>query len=235
MFKRVEASGKSTEDAINAAVRRLGVSRDRVTVEELVKPRSGFFGIGSVEARVAVTYTLTPAESAKEFLEGLLERMGLEALVDSEMTDDGVSMNVRGEDMGVVIGRRGDTLDALQYITSIVVNRDQDEHVKVTLDTENYRAKREESLVNLAGKVAARVLKYKKNVTLEPMSAYERRVIHSAIQDIKGVTTFSTGTEPNRRVVIALAGGSRPERRPRYPRRGGNGSAKAENAAESVE
>ncbi|MBR6569114.1 MAG: Jag N-terminal domain-containing protein, partial [Clostridia bacterium] len=100
MFKRVEASGKSTEDAINAAVRRLGVSRDRVTVEELVKPRSGFFGIGSVEARVAVTYTLTPAESAKEFLEGLLERMGLEALVDSEMTDDGVSMNVRGEDMG---------------------------------------------------------------------------------------------------------------------------------------
>jgi len=204
MFKRVEASGKSTEDAINAAVRRLGVSRDRVTVEELVKPRSGFFGIGSVEARVAVTYTLTPAESAKEFLEGLLERMGLEALVDSEMTDDGVSMNVRGEDMGVVIGRRGDTLDALQYITSIVVNRDQDEHVKVTLDTENYRAKREDTLIRLANRMANRAVKTGRKVSLEPMNPYERRIIHSALQANEAVDTHSEGDEPNRHVVITL-------------------------------
>lgn len=115
--------------------------------------------------------------------------------------------------MGIVIGRRSETLDALQYITSIVVNRGQDGHIKVIVDTGDYRRKREESLVSLANKIAVRVLKYKKNVTLEPMSAYERRVIHSALQDTAGVTTFSIGSEPNRRVVIALSAGSRATRR----------------------
>ncbi|MEA4822948.1 MAG: RNA-binding cell elongation regulator Jag/EloR [Clostridiaceae bacterium] len=220
MVKRVEASGKSTEEAIRAALAELGVRREDVVIEELVKPRSGFFGIGAVDAKVAVTYTAKPAEEAREFLAGLLERMGVTAEIAEVESEDGIALDIRGENMGVVIGRRGDTLDALQYITSIVVNRGQDEHIKLTIDTENYRAKREESLASLANKVAGRVLKYKKSVTLEPMSAYERRVIHSTLQNTRGVTTFSTGSDPNRRVVIALANNSRPPRRTGAPRAG---------------
>jgi len=213
MFKRVEAVGKTTEDAIRAALAALGCTREEAEIEELVKPRSGFFGIGSVEAKVAATYTYKPVEIAKEFLAGLLERMGVNATLAEVPCEDGISLDIQGENIGVVIGRRGDTLDALQYLTSIVVNRDVEEHVKVTIDTENYRAKREESLQNLANKVASRVIKYKKSVTLEPMTAYERRVIHATLQNTRGITTFSTGSEPNRRVVVALVNGNRPARR----------------------
>lgn len=134
-----------------------------------------------------VTYEMKPLESAKIFLSGLLEHIGVNGFVDGVVTEEGtIALNVTGENMGVVIGRRGDTLDALQYITSIVVNRGGKEHVRVTVDTENYRKKREESLEALAHKVAGRVLKYKKNVTLEPMNANERRVIHSALQGTRG-------------------------------------------------
>ncbi len=218
MAKRVEATGKTVEEAIQAALAELGCSREDVTVEELVKPRSGFFGIGAIEARVAVTYNPSPAEHAREFLTGLLEHMGVEAEVVEVPAEEGIAFDIRGENMGVVIGRRGDTLDALQYITSIVVNRGADEHIKLTIDTENYRKKREESLANLANKVAARVLKYRKSVTLEPMTAYERRIIHSTLQNTRGVTTFSTGSEPNRRVVVSLVAGNRPPRRTGAPR-----------------
>ena len=216
MVRTIEATGKTTEDAIKAALAQLGVSREDVTVEELQKPKSGFFGIGSVEAKVKVTYELKPAERASAFLGGILERMGVDATIESAVMEDGsIALNVKGENMGVVIGRRGDTLDALQYITSIAVNRGEGEHIKVTLDTENYRKKREESLENLANKVASRVLKYKKNVTLEPMSSYERRVIHATLQNVRGITTYSTGSDPNRRVVVALQGASNRSGAPR--------------------
>lgn len=210
MIKRVEKSAKTTDAAVALALAELGCTREQAVVEELVKPSRGFFGIGAVEAKVAVSYTLPAEEFARWFLTGILERMGVTAEVSASVNEEGtVCLAVRGEGMGVVIGRRGDTLDALQYITSIAVAREQGEHIRVTVDTEGYRAKREESLVALANKVAARVQKYKKSVTLEPMSAYERRVIHSALQDVKGVTTFSTGSEPNRRVVIASTYGGR--------------------------
>jgi len=234
MVRTIEGTGKTTEDAIKAAVAALGVSRDEVTVEELQKPKSGFFGIGSVEAKVRVTYTLKPAERAVAFLTGILERMGVEANVDSSVAEDGsIALNISGENMGVVIGRRGDTLDALQYITSIAVNRDEDQHIKVTLDTENYRKKREESLENLANKVASRVLKYKKNVTLEPMSSYERRVIHATLQNVRGITTYSTGSEPNRRVVVAMQGAGNRGSAPRG-RQGRSSHSAKESAEETV-
>ena len=234
MVRTIEATGKTTEDAILAAVSQLGVSRDDVTVEELQKPKSGFFGIGSVEAKVRVTYTLKPAERAVAFLKGVLDRMGVEANVEATTAEDGsIALNISGENMGVVIGRRGDTLDALQYITSIAVNRDEAEHIKVTLDTENYRKKREESLENLANKVAARVLKYKRNVTLEPMSSYERRVIHATLQNVRGITTYSTGSDPNRRVVVALQGAGTRTGAPRG-RQGKSAHSARESADETV-
>lgn len=213
MTKSIEASGKTVEDAVAAALRTAGVAREEVAVEVLEKPKAGFFGFGSVDAKVRITYSLAPLARAQEFLKGLLQHMGVEAVVEGiALEDKSIELNIKGENMGVVIGRRGDTLDALQYITSIAVNRGEEEHTKITIDTENYRKKREEALENLAKKVAARVFKYKKSVTLEPMSAYERRVIHSALQNFKGVSTYSTGNDPNRRVVIAIAGAHRSSR-----------------------
>ncbi len=158
---------------------------------------------------------------AVTFIDGLLEKLGVEghAVVLDTTTDDTVMIEIVGPDMGPVIGRRGDTLDAIQYLTSLVANRSRDSHTRITIDTENYRAKREESLQRLAHKMANKVLKYHKNMTLEPMNPYERRIIHAALQDVRGVTTYSTGTEPGRRVVIAPEGrpaGGRSDYAPRH-------------------
>ena len=210
MIKKVEATGKTRDDAVAAAMRVLmeinpDITEVDVDVELLERSKTGLFGIGRTDARVCVSYDMPPEEAAKSFLRGLLDHIGVDCVIDAEPTADGINLNITGDNMGVVIGRRGDTLDALQYITSVVVNRDAKDHIRVTVDTEGYRKKREESLESLAQKVAARVMKYKKNVTLEPMNANERRVIHSALQDIKGITTYSLGSEPNRRVIVALA------------------------------
>lgn len=156
----------------------------------------------------AVSADSDPAQAAKAFIDGLLEKMGIQGEAFPTMGEENTLLvDIRGEDMGAVIGRRGDTLDAIQYLTSLSINRGREEHIRVTLDTEGYRAKREESLNRLARKMAGKVLKYHKNMTLEPMNPYERRIIHAALQDYNGVTTYSTGTEPNRRVVVALERG----------------------------
>lgn len=224
MVTKIEKSAKTRDEAVLAAMRELwqlnpDISEADVDIELLEKGKAGFFGIGSVDAKVRVTYKYKPAECVKTFLEGIIGHMGVSGFVDCTVDEEGtINANITGENLGVVIGRRGDTLNALQYLASIVTNRDEAEHVRVNVDTENYRKKREESLKTLAHKVAARVLKYKKNVTLEPMNANERRVIHAELQNVKGITTYSLGNEPNRRVVVALAG-ARPGRN---RSRGGN-------------
>ncbi len=147
-------------------------------------------------------------EKAKEitaFLTGLLQHMNSEAAVKVYLDEEGrYKVILEGEKLGALIGRRGETLDAIQQLTNYSVNRGSDKRVRVHVDAENYRLKREQSLEHLAEKVAAKVLKYRRNVTLEPMNAYERHVIHTALQDVEGVTTYSMGTEPNRRVIVAL-------------------------------
>ncbi len=144
------------------------------------------------------------AAQTEEFLSGLLERMGVQA--DIEITPrkgGGLDVNLTGSGIGAVIGRRGETLDAIQHLTNYAVNRGSDKRAHINVDAENYRAKREESLVHLAEKMAAKAVKYKRSMALEPMNSYERHVIHAALQDYEGVTTSSTGTEPNRRVVVS--------------------------------
>jgi spoIIIJ-associated protein len=144
------------------------------------------------------------AVKARRFLEGLLERMDIKAEIGIIEKEDGViSIELSGEGMGSVIGRRGETLDAIQHLTNYAVNRGVDERTRISIDAENYRAKREEALVRLAEKMAAKTLKYKRSMALEPMNSYERHVIHTALQSFDGVTTCSTGAEPNRRVVIS--------------------------------
>ena len=185
-------------------------------------------------AATAVSADSDPAQAAKAFIDGLLEKMGIQGEAFPTMGENNTRLiDIRGEDMGAVIGRRGDTLDAIQYLTSLSINRGREEHIRVTLDTEGYRAKREESLNRLARKMAGKVLKYHKNMTLEPMNPYERRIIHAALQDYNGVTTYSTGTEPNRRVVVALergyGRGGRSGRPQRSSRRYYNNSEKRES------
>lgn len=144
------------------------------------------------------------AAAIREFLSGLLEKMDVQAAVRVYLPEKGrYQVLLDGDNMGQIIGRRGETLDAIQQLTSYCVNRSGTGRVRVQLDTENYRAKREQSLEHLAKKVAVKVVKYRRAVTLEPMNAYERHIIHTALQDVEHVTTFSTGTEPNRRVIVS--------------------------------
>ena len=145
------------------------------------------------------------AQKIAAYLTGLMQHMGVKATPVVTCAEEGVyQVNLEGENMGAIIGRRGETLDAIQQLTSYSINRGASKRVRIHVDAENYRAKREESLIRLANRVAEKVVKYRRNVTLEPMNAYERHVIHTALQDYPGVTTYSTGTEPNRRTVVAV-------------------------------
>ncbi len=149
-------------------------------------------------------YTEGVKAETESFLRGLLERMGVKAEIEiTDRENGGLLVNLSGPGMGAVIGRRGETLDAIQHLTNYAVNRGSDKRCHISVDAESYRAKREESLVHLAEKMAAKVVKYKRSMALEPMNSYERHVIHTALQNYEGVTTSSTGTEPNRRVVVS--------------------------------
>ncbi len=144
------------------------------------------------------------AQQTEAFLKGLLAHMGVQAdITISQRENDGLDVQLSGEHIGAVIGRRGETLDAIQYLTNYAVNRGSDRHGHINVDAENYRSKREDSLVHLAEKMAEKAIKYKRSMALEPMNSYERHVIHAALQDYEGVTTSSIGTEPNRRVVVS--------------------------------
>lgn len=263
MQKFIEVTGKTDEEALNKGLQQLGLDRDDVSVEILERGKTGFLGIGSVPAKVKLTYEapdelepapqpepeVKPARAAEEkkpapkrdkqspkpreaapapaapaqkapaapaepvdddvaeairkFQTGLFAHMGVKATPVITREGDTYQVVLEGGDMGALIGRRGETLDAIQQLTGYAVNRGRSRRVRIHVDTEGYRARREESLERLANKVAAKVVKYRRNVTLETMNAYERHVIHAALQDYPHVTTYSTGAEPNRRTVVA--------------------------------
>ena len=273
MREFIDVTGKTEDEAIQNALRQLGLDRDDVSVEILERAKSGFLGLGSCPAKVRVYYgeetepapepVLEPvkppkaperkeerkeerpaapkapkapreprpevkeeapaapaapapavdygeevddekAQAIRAFLSGLLEQMESPAQIHVYQPEKGrYKVILEGKNLGALIGRRGETLDAIQQLTSYAVNRSGGGRVRVQLDAEGYREKREQSLQHLARKVAAKVTRYRRNFTLEPMNAYERHVIHTALQDVPGVTTYSTGTEPNRRVVVA--------------------------------
>ena len=151
----------------------------------------------------------------RQFLSGLLERMGVKAQIEiSTRENGGINVNLSGNGMGAIIGRRGETLDAIQHLTNYAVNRGSEKHLHISVDAENYRSKREESLTRLAEKMAEKAIKYKRSMALEPMNSYERHVIHTALQNYEGVTTSSTGVEPNRRVVVSYVKPEQPSSKP---------------------
>ena len=262
MQKYIEVTGKTEDEALAKGLQQLGLDRDDVSVEILERGKTGFLGIGSVPAKVKLTYEApdepepvvekkpepkpqprprqekkapapqpkkqaasvsvpaekpAPVEKSAEtepadddvaaaivkFQTGLFAHMGVEAAPVITKDGDTYQVVLEGPDMGALIGHRGETLDAIQQLTGYAVNRGRSRRARIHVDAEGYRARREESLERLAHKVAGKVVKYRRNVTLEAMNAYERHVIHAALQDYPHVTTYSTGTEPNRRTVVA--------------------------------
>lgn len=210
MKQELIVTGATVEEALQSGAAQLGVMPEELQYEVLVEPKKGILGIGKVAAKLKVTYTADPADLALDFIRTLLENMGAEAMVELEKKEGNERLvRISGKDAGSLIGYHGETLDALQYLANLAANKKSDEtdernYTRILVDIENYREKRAETLKALARRMAGRVLKYKRNVTLEPMSAYERRIIHSEIQGIEGVTTYSVGAEGNRKVVIQL-------------------------------
>lgn len=204
-MKSVEKMDKTIAEAISGALTELNTTRDRVEVEVLEEPSKGLFGLfGGKNAKVRVTVKNDPVEKATKFLEKVLDCMKIPAVLKPELKDNNLHIEIVGKNAAILIGRRGQTLDSLQYLVSLVINNGDSDYVRVILDTENYRKKREQTLVNLANKLAYKVKKYKKNITLDPMNPYERRIIHSALQNNPHVGTKSQGDEPNRKVVVFL-------------------------------
>lgn len=206
-MKSVEKSGKTVDDAVNAALDELSVKREDVEVEVLEQGSKGLFGLlGARQARVRVTLVNTverKVEIALTFLQKLLEHMNVPADVTTELGEDNlVYFRMSGRRMGVVIGRRGQTLDAVQYLINLVANKEEGPRARIVLDAEGYRDKRAQTLANLAQRLAAKAKKQRQKAALEPMSALERRVVHMALANDDEVETHSEGQEPYRRVVI---------------------------------
>lgn len=257
MLKWIETTGKTERDALNKALKELGLEEDDISIEVITRAKTGFLGIGSCPAKIRVTYevpdepapvaeepaptvepeapaepmpaaesapapTAEPVEAPVEapvmeadperkekietFLTGLLERLEVPAEIKLQVNEAGIyQVELVGKNLGALIGRRGETLDAIQQLTNYAVNRGQSKRIRIHIDAENYRAKREESLQRLARKTAGKALKYRRNMMLEPMNAYERHVIHAALQSYNSaISTYSTGTEPNRRIVVVF-------------------------------
>ena len=214
MKKEVTTTAKTIDEALAAAVKELGApSVEAIEYTVIEEPKRGLFGIGASPAKIQASCTVGGAEIALDFVKKVVADMGLGLTVT--MTDgdnDDKLINVEGEGAGILIGHHGETLDSLQYLANLAANKREDgekrEYTRITIDVENYRAKREETLRTLARRMADKVLKYKKSVMLEPMNPYERRIIHSEIQGMEGVSTNSIGSENNRKIVIYLENGT---------------------------
>ena len=227
MKQEITVTGKTVEGAVALGAEQFGVDVSAVTYEVLEAPKKGFLGFGESPAKVKICYTPTPEMSALIFVRTIIADMGIAAEASLSAVPGSKReflVTVSGEDASALIGHHGETLDSLQYLTNLAANRrEEDEsgnYTRITVDIENYRAKREDTLRKLARRMAEKALKYRRNVTLEPMNAYERRIIHSEVQNIQGVTTNSVGVDHNRRVVISCEdnGGDSRVAKPQAPK-----------------
>lgn len=202
----MEFSAKTVDDAITAACQKLTVTSDRLDYIVVEEGSAGFLGIGSKPAIVKARVKCSVADNAKIFLNDVFGAMKMNVVIDVKYDEEEKTMDIdlSGDEMGVLIGKRGQTLDSLQYLVSLVINKDVEEYIRVKVDTENYRQRRKDTLENLAKNISYKVKRTKRPVSLEPMNPYERRIIHSALQNDKYVTTHSEGEEPFRRVVVTL-------------------------------
>ena len=213
----IEVSAKTVSDAITEACQKLGVTSDKLDYQVVEEGSSGFLGIGAKPAVIKAAVKKSSVEEvARAFLNDVFQAMNMEVVIDIKYNEEEKSMDIElsGNEMGVLIGKRGQTLDSLQYLVSLVVNKESEEYIHVKVDTENYRQRRKETLENLAKNIAYKVKRTKRSVSLEPMNPYERRIIHTAVQEINGVVSNSFGEGTARRVVIGIEGGEmRPPRK----------------------
>ena len=205
----IEISAKTVSDAITEACQKLSVTSDRLDYEVVDEGSAGFLGIGARPAVIKAAVKeeeMSVSQCAEKFLNDVFAAMKMNVSVDINFKEEEKSMDIdlSGEEMGILIGKRGQTLDSLQYLTSLVVNKGNSPYISILLDTENYRQRRKETLESLAYNLAKKVKQTKRNVVLEPMNPYERRIIHSSLQNDRYVTTYSEGEEPYRNVVITL-------------------------------
>jgi len=205
----IEFSAKTVSEAITEACRKLGVTSDRLDYDVIDEGSSGFLGIGSKPAVIKAAVKneeVSIEDKAGKFLNDVFAAMNMTVIVDVkyDKAEGNMDIDLSGDDMGVLIGKRGQTLDSLQYLVSLVVNKGSENYIRVKIDTENYRERRKETLENLAKNIAYKVKRTRRPVSLEPMNPYERRIIHSVLQNDKYVTTYSEGEEPFRKVVVAL-------------------------------
>ena len=201
-----EFSAKTVDDAVTAAVIELGVTSEQLEYEVIEKGSTGFLGLGSKNAVIKARKKFSVEENVKEFLKSVFHAMDMavEIIVKINEEEKLIEVDLKGEDMGILIGKRGQTLDSLQYLTNLAVNKHSESYYKVKVDTEDYRKRRKDTLENLAKNIAYKVKRTKRPVELEPMNPFERRVIHSALQNDRYVTTHSEGDEPYRHVVVTL-------------------------------
>lgn len=196
---------KTVEDAIEMGLQKLKVQQNDVDIEVLEHGNKGIFGlIGGKDAKVKISIKESDINKSKYFLNSIFKQMGVDVDIEVSDNDQSILLNVTGPDIGIVIGRRGETLESLQYLVNLAINKGKNNYKRIIVDAGNHRKKREETLVRLANRLANRVVKYKKTISLEPMAPYERRIIHYALQDNRYVNTYSVGEEPFRKVIIAL-------------------------------
>ena len=202
----IEISAKNVDDAITQATVQLGITSDQLEYEVLDKGSTGFLGIGSKNAVIKARKKFSIDENVVEFLSSIFDAMKMEVAILVAVNEEEhiIEVELKGDDMGILIGKRGQTLDSLQYLTNLAINKHSDEYYKVKIDTEDYRKRRKETLENLAKNIAYKVKRTKRPVSLEPMNPFERRIIHSALQNDRYVTTHSEGDEPYRHVVVTL-------------------------------
>lgn len=218
----IEVTAKTVEDAVTDALVQLGVTSDQLEYEVIEKGSTGFLGFNSKPAIIKARKKYTSEDYIREFLEKVFDAMDMkvEIIITASEEENVFDVELKGDNMGVLIGKRGQTLDSLQYLVSLVVNRDESEYIRVKVDTENYRQRRKDTLENLAKNIALKVRRTGRAVVLEPMNPYERRVIHSALQADKYVETHSEGEEPYRKVIVSLKEGVQPRDNNRYRRYG---------------
>lgn len=218
MNEWIEITAKTVDDAIIDAGIKLGVSTENMEYEVIEKESSGFLGLNKKPAKIRARQKEEEKPAVEDFLSKVFSAMGVKAEAEINFDEEEKTMNINliGDDMGILIGKRGQTLDSLQYLVSLVANKDSDTYIKVKLDTENYRERRKETLENLAKNIANKVRRTRHSVALEPMNPYERRIIHSVLQNNKFVETHSEGEEPYRKVIVSMKKGVRDFSNERY-------------------
>lgn len=202
-MKKVTVSGKTVDEAVQLGLEKLETEQENVEYDVLEEPQKPILGLfGGKSALVEVRLKPDPQKEALLFLRDTIDKMGVQASVDTEEREEGTYFNISGADIGVLIGKRGQTLDSLQYLVNLVANRHSDNYIRIYLDAEGYRERRKEALETLARRISDKAVRTNREVRLEPMSSHERKVIHTVLQSIDDVSTYSEGQEPNRRIVV---------------------------------